>query len=70
VADAWLLVCGTVPERHMTAIAETSQTSGGIAFWHTLELVPGVIMINLFRERPQRTVMGPVAHCQRQPLAR
>jgi len=42
-----------------TAIAETSQTSGGIAFWaHIGGFVAGVIMINLFRERPHRYRYG------------
>jgi membrane associated rhomboid family serine protease len=42
-----------------TAIAETSQTSGGIAFWaHVGGFVAGVVMINLFRERPQRYRYG------------
>src|SRR6266849_551257 len=41
------------------AIAETSQTSGGIAFWaHIGGFVAGVIMINLFRERPHRYRYG------------
>jgi membrane associated rhomboid family serine protease len=42
-----------------TAIAETSQTSGGIAFWaHVGGFVAGVVLINLFRERPQRYRYG------------
>lgn len=42
-----------------TAIAETSQTSGGIAFWaHVGGFVAGVIMIKVFRERPQRYRYG------------
>src|SRR4029077_15627443 len=42
-----------------TAIAETSQTSGGIAFWaHIGGFVAGVIMINLFSERPHRYRYG------------
>ena len=42
-----------------TAIAETHQTSGGIAFWaHIGGFVAGVIMINIFRERPQRYRYG------------
>lgn len=41
-----------------TAIAETSQGSG-IAFWaHVGGFVAGVIMINIFRERPQRYRYG------------
>jgi membrane associated rhomboid family serine protease len=41
-----------------TAIAETSQ-AGGIAFWaHIGGFAAGVIMINLFRERPQRYRYG------------
>ena len=42
-----------------SSIAETSQTSGGIAFWaHVGGFVAGVIMINLFRERPHRYRYG------------
>ena len=42
-----------------TAIAETSQTSGGVAFWaHVGGFVAGVVMINLFRERPHRDRYG------------
>jgi membrane associated rhomboid family serine protease len=42
-----------------TAITETSQTSGGIAFWaHVGGFVAGVVMINIFRERPQRYRYG------------
>ena len=41
------------------AIAETSQTSGGIAFWaHVGGFVAGVVMINVFRERPHRYRYG------------
>jgi len=41
-----------------TAIAETSQ-AGGIAFWaHIGGFAAGVIMINVFRERPQRYRYG------------
>lgn len=43
----------------VTAIAETSQASGGIAFWaHIGGFVSGVVMIQLFRERPQRYRYG------------
>jgi|SRR5208282_4820756 len=43
----------------VTAIAETSQTSGGIAFWaHVGGFVAGVVMINVFRERPHRYRYG------------
>jgi membrane associated rhomboid family serine protease len=42
-----------------TAIAETHQTSGGVAFWaHVGGFVAGVVMINLFGERPQRYRYG------------
>jgi membrane associated rhomboid family serine protease len=42
-----------------TAITETSQTSGGIAFWaHIGGFVAGVLMINVFRERPHRYRYG------------
>jgi membrane associated rhomboid family serine protease len=42
-----------------TSVADTSQTSGGIAFWaHVGGFVAGVIMINIFRERPQRYRYG------------
>ena len=42
-----------------TAVAETSQSSGGVAFWaHVGGFVAGVVMINLFRERPQRYRYG------------
>jgi membrane associated rhomboid family serine protease len=41
------------------AIAETSQTSGGIAFWaHVGGFVAGVVMINVFRERAHRHRYG------------
>jgi membrane associated rhomboid family serine protease len=41
-----------------TAITETSQ-SGGVAFWaHVGGFVAGVVMINLFRERPHRYRYG------------
>jgi membrane associated rhomboid family serine protease len=43
----------------VTAIAETSQTSGGIAFWaHVGGFVAGVVMINVFSERPHRNRYG------------
>src|SRR5271165_1080476 len=42
-----------------TAIAETHQTSGGVAFWaHVGGFVAGVVMVNIFRERPQRYRYG------------
>ena len=42
-----------------TAVAETSQTSGGVAFWaHVGGFVAGVIMINVFSERPHRYRYG------------
>src|SRR5271155_3819519 len=38
-----------------TSIAETSQTSGGIAFWaHVGGFVAGIVLIKLLPERPQR----------------
>jgi membrane associated rhomboid family serine protease len=38
-----------------TSIAETSQTSGGIAFWaHIGGFVAGIVLIKLLPERPQR----------------
>jgi membrane associated rhomboid family serine protease len=38
-----------------TSIAETSQTSGGIAFWaHVGGFIAGVILIKVLPERPQR----------------
>src|SRR5580704_7396011 len=38
-----------------TSIAETSQTSGGIAFWaHVGGFIAGVILIKVMPERPQR----------------
>jgi membrane associated rhomboid family serine protease len=41
-----------------TAITETSQT-GGVAFWaHVGGFVAGVVMINIFRERPHRYRYG------------
>jgi membrane associated rhomboid family serine protease len=42
-----------------SAIAVTSQTAGGIAFWaHVGGFVVGVLMIKVFRERPQRYRYG------------
>jgi membrane associated rhomboid family serine protease len=42
-----------------TAVAATSRNSGGIAFWaHIGGFVAGVIMINIFQERPQRYRYG------------
>jgi membrane associated rhomboid family serine protease len=42
-----------------TAVAETSQTSGGIAFWaHVGGFVAGVVMINVFPERRHRYRYG------------
>ena len=60
---AWLMLgywfVGQFLSGTMTAIAETSQTSGGIAFWaHIGGFVAGVLMINLFQERPQRYRYG------------
>ena len=43
----------------VTAIAETTQTTGGIAFWaHVGGFVAGVLMIKLFHERPHRYRYG------------
>ena len=60
---AWLMLgywfLGNFLSGFATAIAETSQTSGGIAFWaHVGGFVAGVIMINLFGERPHRYRYG------------
>jgi membrane associated rhomboid family serine protease len=60
---AWLMLgywfLGNFLSGFATAIAETSQTSGGIAFWaHVGGFVAGVIMIHLFGERPQRYRYG------------
>ncbi len=60
---AWLMLgywfVGNFLSGTATAIAETSQSSGGIAFWaHIGGFVAGVIMINVFRERPQRYRYG------------
>jgi membrane associated rhomboid family serine protease len=60
---AWLMLgywfVGNFLSGTATAIAETSQTSGGIAFWaHVGGFVAGVVMINLFSERPQRYRYG------------
>jgi membrane associated rhomboid family serine protease len=42
-----------------TAIVETHQSSGGVAFWaHVGGFLAGVLMINLFGERPQRYRYG------------
>jgi membrane associated rhomboid family serine protease len=42
-----------------TAVAETSQTSGGVAFWaHVGGFVAGVIMVNVFPERRHRYRYG------------
>jgi membrane associated rhomboid family serine protease len=42
-----------------TSIAETTQSSGGIAFWaHVGGFVAGILMIKLFPERPQRYRYG------------
>jgi membrane associated rhomboid family serine protease len=62
---AWLMLgywfVGNFVSGTATAIAETSQTAsgGGIAFWaHVGGFVAGVVMINLFRERPHRDRYG------------
>ncbi len=42
-----------------TSIAETTQTTGGIAFWaHVGGFVAGVVMIKLLGERPHRYRYG------------
>jgi membrane associated rhomboid family serine protease len=60
---AWLMLgywfVGNFLSGAATAIAETSQTTGGIAFWaHVGGFVAGVVMINVFSERPQRYRYG------------
>src|ERR1700730_1928690 len=60
---AWLMLgywfLGNFLSGFATEIAETSQTSGGIAFWaHVGGVGAGVIMIRLFGERPQRYRYG------------
>ena len=60
---AWLMLgywfLGNFLSGFATAIAETSQSSGGIAFRaHVGGFVAGVIMIRLFGERPQRYRYG------------
>ena len=62
-APAWLMLgywfVGNFLSGTVTAIAETSQTSGGIAFWaHVGGFVAGVVMINVFSERPHRYRYG------------
>ena len=42
-----------------TSIAETSQTTGGVAFWaHVGGFVAGIILVKLFPERPRRYRYG------------
>ena len=60
---AWLMLgywfLGNFLSGTATAIAETSQTAGGIAFWaHVGGFVAGVLMINIFKERPHRVRYG------------
>jgi membrane associated rhomboid family serine protease len=62
---AWLMLgywfVGNFLSGTATAIAETSQTTsgGGIAFWaHVGGFVAGVVMVNVFRERPHRYRYG------------
>jgi membrane associated rhomboid family serine protease len=61
---AWLMLgywfVGNFLSGTATSIAETSQTSaGGVAFWaHVGGFVAGVVMINVFRERPHRYRYG------------
>ena len=60
---AWLMLgywfVGNFLSGTATAIAETSQTASGIAFWaHVGGFVAGVVMVKLFHERPQRYRYG------------
>lgn len=60
---AWLMLgywfLGQFLSGTATSIAETSQTSGGIAFWaHVGGFVSGVLMIKILPERPQRYRYG------------
>jgi membrane associated rhomboid family serine protease len=60
---AWLMLgywfVGNFLSGTATAIADTRETSGGVAFWaHIGGFVAGVIMVNLFRERPHRHRYG------------
>ncbi len=60
---AWLMLgywfVGNFLSGTVMAIAETSQTSGGIAFWaHVGGFVAGVVMIRIFHERPHRYRYG------------
>ena len=60
---AWLMLgywfLGNFLSGFATAIADTSQTSGGIAFWaHVGGFVAGVVMINVFPERRHRYRYG------------
>jgi len=60
---AWLMLgywfLGNFLSGTVTAIADTSQTSGGVAFWaHIGGFVAGVIMVNVFPERPHRYRYG------------
>jgi membrane associated rhomboid family serine protease len=42
-----------------TSIAETSQTTGGVAFWaHVGGFIAGILFIKLFPERPRRYRYG------------
>jgi hypothetical protein len=60
VADAGLLVCGKFPERHGDGDRRNQpDLRAEIAFWaHVGGFVAGVVMINIFRERPQRYRYG------------
>jgi membrane associated rhomboid family serine protease len=60
---AWIMLgywfIGNFLSGTVTAIAETSQTSGGVAFWaHIGGFVAGVVMIKVLHERPQRYRYG------------
>ena len=60
---AWLMLGYWFVEQFLsgaaTAIAETHQTTGGVAFWaHVGGFVAGVLMIKMFSERPHRYRYG------------
>jgi membrane associated rhomboid family serine protease len=60
---AWLMLgywfVGNFLSGTVTAIAETNQTSGGIAFWaHVGGFVAGILMAKVFHERPNRYRYG------------
>ena len=60
---AWLMLgywfFGQFLSGAATSIAETTQTTGGIAFWaHVGGFVAGVLMVKVLRERPHRYRYG------------